>query len=368
MRTGQVVGANTVTYVATTEYDGGAERHIKRLAAVIGPSWTANLLGHLETSGGALHALGSYALGGKWVTRNLPIAFVRLPFEKCKAIKTARQRPSDVYHMHFKREQIGLSRAFSELGAVIWTEHGVFPGRLFGSILRPLYRRAARHVHTIICVSERVRDSLEVVLGSDTQLVVIPNAIDVRSFREARSADRVASRSHFGIPSTRRVALIIGRLAGSKRPLLAVEAALAAGYFVLVAGSGPEEARLRATYQTAKDVAILGDVDSPQQLWAAADVHIFLSNGEGEGLPTVLLEAAASSVPSVAAADCGFGDLAVSLGGIVAEPTVEAVAAAVKETMNLTINEEVLMNYDLAAWRLGHLRIYEEAKSDVRNE
>ncbi|WP_176491719.1 glycosyltransferase family 4 protein [Curtobacterium sp. 'Ferrero'] len=358
----------TITYVASTEYDGGAERHIKRLAETVQPDWTVSLLGHLEASRGALRTLGTYALGGKWVTRNLPLAFVRLPFERRKALRAAKESPSLIYHMHFKREQIGFSRAFSRLGSVIWTEHGVFPERLFGLILRPFYRRASRHVDTIACVSEKVRDSLTVVLGSDKKLIVIPNAIDVARYKEARLEERDAARMNFSFPSERRVALVIGRLAAAKRPALAVDAALAAGCLVLVAGSGPEEAQLLARYEQVKEVVIVGEVDDTRQLWAAADVHLFLSNGEGEGLPTVLLEAAASSVPSVAAVDGGFGELAVSLGGIVADPTVQAIASAIKASEVLTIDQNVLREYDLVSWRLRHLQMYEKAVRDVKYE
>ncbi|WP_083230132.1 glycosyltransferase [Curtobacterium sp. UCD-KPL2560] len=350
----------SVAYVASTQYDGGAERHVIRLAALMGELCPAFIIGGFGRDGAIEQQARNYALGGKWVTRNLPSAFVRLPVELWRARKIARTRPASVYHMHFKREQIGFSKSFSKLGRVVWTEHGVFPGSIFGAVLKPLYRRASRNVHTIICVSDRVRDSIEEVLGSSQKLVVIPNAVDVQQLRAARESLRSRTRQEMGFNDTDRVALIIGRLSPSKRPRLAIEAALDGRCKVIVAGAGVEAAALRHDFAPA-GVRFLGSVADPRPLWAAADVHLFLSNGEGEGLPTVLLEAGAAGVPTVISSDCGFADLATGMGGVAVDPVRDRVSRALSEWEFSDAVPSIVDAYDTRRWIQSHNATYLDA-------
>jgi len=86
--------------------------------------------------------------------------------------------------------------------------------------------------------------------------------------------------------------------------------------FLVVAGAGPEEARLRKLLRQIGldgDCRLLGQVDDPGDLFVAADAVVLLSCAEG--LPQVLVQAAAAGTPFVATDVDGAGEL-LELGAV----------------------------------------------------
>ena len=138
-----------------------------------------------------------------------------------------------------------------------------------------------------------------------TQLIVIPNAVDVDRLRRAAAA---AER-----PLQEPYALYLGKLAPNKGsaylPAVIRDAELR--WPLLVAGDGPERSTMHAeAARTGGDIRFLGWVDQPQAtaLLAHASMLIFPSRGP-ESLSRVLIEASALGVPIAAMATGGTADI-----------------------------------------------------------
>jgi len=221
-----------------------------------------------------------------------------------------------------------MTRALARLAPVLWTEHGVLPERgLRSGILGP-YRSAARHARAIVCVSTGVRDQLDRLLSaSRPPLVAIPNGIDIDRFSPPSADERAAARSHYGIPEGAVVVGSVGRLHANKQIDLAVMAVAQIPNAVLViAGSGPDESRLRRLAKGG-NVRFLGHVDDVAPVYRALDTLVFTSLGEGFGL--VVAEAASVGVPTVAVEGSRAEELATRLGGTVVPRDPDAIARAI---------------------------------------
>jgi glycosyltransferase involved in cell wall biosynthesis len=133
---------------------------------------------------------------------------------------------------------------------------------------------------------------------------VISNGVDLRMFSPGPGDERL--RGHYGLPAARPLVLSVGRLSPEKRVdlLLAAAARLTSDAHLVIAGSGPEEASLRAMAErlgAAGRVTFLGFVpgaDLPG-LYRLADVFAITSEAELQSLVT--MEAMATGLPVVAA-------------------------------------------------------------------
>ncbi|MEW6616654.1 MAG: glycosyltransferase family 4 protein [Thermodesulfobacteriota bacterium] len=131
---------------------------------------------------------------------------------------------------------------------------------------------------------------------------VIHNAIDAEKYRSNLTKEE--ARALFGIPKDKTILLTIARLLALKRidDILVRLQSLDDSYYYVIAGEGPEMANLkRITVQLGiqNRAIFLGKVEHEDipTLFKASDV--FILNSEHEGLPHVLLEAAAAGVPSL---------------------------------------------------------------------
>jgi glycosyltransferase involved in cell wall biosynthesis len=143
-------------------------------------------------------------------------------------------------------------------------------------------------------------------------------------------------RARLGL-GNRPVVLAVARLAPQKRLDLLVRAA--AGWtepqspVVLVAGSGPEEARLRGlAAQLGAPVRFLGHRDDVADLLAVADVAVLPS--EWEARPFVVQEALRAGVPVVATAVGGIPHLVQGGAVLVPPDDVSALRAAVHDLLD----------------------------------
>lgn len=140
---------------------------------------------------------------------------------------------------------------------------------------------------------------------------VIPNGVDTIVFRP-NLVRGYRMRREMGLSDF--VWLAVGRLMWKKNypALLRAFHSIGRGS-LLIAGSGPDEAELRAL--VGPNVWFLGERDDIAALMNAADA--FVLSSVVEGLPLVLLEAAASGLPCVATDAGGVRETGI---GIVAEP------------------------------------------------
>ena len=168
----------------------------------------------------------------------------------------------------------------------------------------------------IFAVSESTRATL---VGLEkiapAKITLLPNAVDTDRFRPPTAAERSAARGELALPRDGTVVAGLGRLHPQKNwPLFLRLAARFPEAVFVIAGTGPQEERLRA--QAPANVHFAGFRDARTVL-AAADV--FLLTSDYEGTPMTLLEAMACGVPPVVSAVDGCAEiLADGAGGLTA--------------------------------------------------
>lgn len=207
----------------------------------------------------------------------------------------------DVIHLHEPlAPSITIPALLSTAAPLVGTFHAAghrTPYRWSAPVLRPLSRRLRARV----AVSESARSLAAQHLGGTYE--IIPNGIDLRTF-----APRQAARPSSGPPTV----LFLGRHEDRKGLSVLLEAftALPVDARLLVAGTGPQTARLREQFGDADRVTWLGwldDAGKVEHLFAADVVCAPSLHGESFGL--VLLEALAAGCAVVASDIVGYRDL-----------------------------------------------------------
>jgi glycosyltransferase involved in cell wall biosynthesis len=157
---------------------------------------------------------------------------------------------------------------------------------------------------------------------------VIPNGVDTTLFHPDPER-RAHIRAELGLRDQEFVWLAAGRLMWKKNyPLLLRAMERQAGATLLLAGTGPDENELRGA--APPNVRFLGSRADIPALMNAADAFVLTSSVEG--LPMVLLEAAASGLPCVAASVGGVPEavLADRSGFLFAPGSLDALTAAME--------------------------------------
>jgi 1,2-diacylglycerol 3-alpha-glucosyltransferase len=141
---------------------------------------------------------------------------------------------------------------------------------------------------------------------------VVSNGVDLGAYSPGAADDRI--RRRYGLPAGRTLILTVGRLSAEKRTdvLLDAAARLVPEAQLAIAGTGPDEGRLRARAQRlglGEKVRFLGFVpgsDLPG-LYRLADVFAIASEAELQSLTT--MEAMATGLPVVAVDAYALGEL-----------------------------------------------------------
>ena len=178
-------------------------------------------------------------------------------------------------------------------------------------------------------------------IGVATTLQVIPTGLPADRFR---LGDGARFRQCHGLPEGRPLLLYVGRVAHEKNieflisSFLEVRRARPAALLV-IAGEGPARGALAAQVNRlglAGDVAFVGYLDRERSLadcYAAADVFVFASRTETQGL--VLLEAMAQGCAVVSTAELGAASiLQPGCGARVAPEQTVAFAQAVIDLLD----------------------------------
>ncbi|HEX5532273.1 MAG TPA: glycosyltransferase family 4 protein [Actinomycetales bacterium] len=168
------------------------------------------------------------------------------------------------------------------------------------------------------------------------KIAVVPNGRPAALFHPVGDDERLRLREHLGCVPGERVVAWVGTLSHEKRPDLAVQAvARVPGSTLLMAGDGPlrDDTERLAAQLAPNRVRLLGMLQDPAPVYAAADVLLLTS--DSEGLPGVLIEAALTGVPSVAT-DVGFvaDVLQDGVTGVVVRPgSVESIASGLQTAL-----------------------------------
>lgn len=196
--------------------------------------------------------------------------------------------------------------------------------------LRAWDRRTARGVTAFAGISSSVVARIQDSYGRDATRIFPP--VDLPPFL---ASPRLAPARYF---------LAVGRLIPYKRFDLAVQACTAAGHPLVVAGSGPDEARLRA--MAGPTVRFLGRVDDDAYLDLLAGATALLFPGE-EDFGIVPVEAQAAGCPVVALGRGGALDTVSDgvTGVLFPEPTVAALTEGIDAVLGRSWDERVLRRW-----------------------
>lgn len=264
------------------------------------------------------------------------------PIALADLVRRFRRGRYDVVHTHSSKAGIlgRLAARIARVPHVVHTAHGwgFHPGQ------RPAVRRtyerveraAADLAHALVVVTPRDRDkALELRIGRPERYEVIRSGIDVDRFATpTRHRDQV--RDELGIP---RDAVVVGsvmRLSPQKAPDILVDAVAPLcrrdpGLRLLIVGDGPLRAELEARIRRhgiESAVVLPGLRRDVPELLAAMDV--FALSSRWEGLPRVLPQAMAASLPVVATAVDGSAEAVIEgeNGHLVPTGDADALSAA----------------------------------------
>jgi glycosyltransferase involved in cell wall biosynthesis len=310
--------------------DGGAEQYLRTLGVGLESlGHEVELIGNVPRWDATGLAQVPVRLTRKWSARPYsPVTWPAVLFERRRVDAAAVSTGADVFHLQFKREQIGFTAALAKRAPVVWTEHGAFPRGALTGVLAAWYRRAAQHTEAIICVSDEVAAEIRGIVGPGPKLLVIPNGVDTTLLQPASDAERLAARERLGVPlDGRKLVAWVSRTDTGKLPLLAAQAGEQFAGYMIMAGGGSGDQRLRRLPADGK-VRFIGFQDDVSTVLHAADAFLFTSNGLENGVPYSLREAAACGLPLVINAASKLGTALSAAGAFVGEDDPASLADA----------------------------------------
>jgi glycosyltransferase involved in cell wall biosynthesis len=277
------------------------------------------------------------------------------------AIDALAKRSWDVIHIHtpFRAHRIGVELARRTGRPTVESYHTYFEEYVANYLpwfptgpLRFLVRRFSRKLcesvdHLIVPTTE-MADVLQ-RYGIRTPSTVVPTGIRVEEFA---NGDGARFRRTHGIAEHQPMLLTVSRLAIEKNIdfLLEVAAKLKGEFddsVFVVAGEGPDAPRLKKLASKLgldERVRFLGNLDRTTTLldcYSAADVFVFASSTETQGL--VLIEAMACGAPIVSTAVMGTATvLRDANSALIAEENVDAFAANVARLLRSPAERAVL--------------------------
>lgn len=209
---------------------------------------------------------------------------------------------------------------------------------------RQVWSAMASRADVVVAVSEDVAAELRSVLGVRRhRLVVIPNGRDPTRFHPADKGGPTDS------PAT---VVFVGRMVPGKRPERFVELVSelrtrGLEVHATAVGDGPLRPRLEDAARRA-GVELPGASHDVAEVMRQADLLVFPSAREGEGMPGVLIEAGLSGLPVVATAVAGVRDIVTDgvTGTIVPVDDFEALADAAAQ---LCVDHERRLSMAMAA-------------------
>jgi 1,2-diacylglycerol 3-alpha-glucosyltransferase len=279
--------------------------------------------------------------------------------EIMRLVPTLKAYKFDVLHIHtpFIAHYAGLKLARMLNIPKVETYHTFFedylhhylpwiPQVMARSLAKIISRNQCNQVDGLVSPSQPMLDVLR-EYAIKTHAAVIPTGLQEKSFEEA---DGKAFRAKYNIPANQPMLLYVGRVAHEKNIgfLLEVVRLLVEdmpNVLLMITGEGPAEKSLKQQvhhFGLEKHIKFLGYLDRNTELnacYAAADVFVFASKSETQGL--VLLEAMAQATPVVAIAELGTASVLVEQKG--ARIAVENEADFVEKIHALLINKEERM-------------------------
>ena len=229
-----------------------------------------------------------------------------------------------IWHGHdYKSNLVGLLlRPFWKM-RLITTVHGWVDHRI--KLYYWIDRLCLRHYETVICVSEDLYEQSRSCGVPEERCVLIENAVDVGEFTRTLSPSE--ARRRLGENPDRPVIGAVGRLSAEKGFDVLIRAAdrlLSDGhdFQVWIVGEGDQREPLQSLIDElgrSDRIRLPGYRDDPTEVYQAMDVYALSSLREG--LPNVVLEAMALSIPVAATRIAGVPRLIRGgENGLIVEP------------------------------------------------
>lgn len=283
----------------------------------------------------------------------------------------ARHAQFDLVHIQtpFAAHYAGLRHARAGRRPCIATYHTHFeeylhnyvpavPKTALRALARNLARRQCNTLDAVVVPSSAMQDTLA-GYGVTAPLHRVPTGIPVEHFGTACRPASADFRRRFAIPEDAPVALFVGRAAHEKNIGFLLDALphalrVTPRLILVVAGEGPALPALRrqaATLGIEANVRFVGYLDRLRELpacYAAADVFVFASRTETQGL--VLLEAMAAGVPVLAFAALGTREIVEPRRGALPAPQEPAtfgaaLAALIDDPQQRTVMAQAARNF-----------------------
>ncbi len=276
-----------------------------------------------------------------------------------RLVRAWRAFAPDLAHAHMIHAVLlaRVARPFARVPVLVSTAHNLTEGARWRELA---YRWTDRlgDLTTNVCQAA-VDRYVRVGAAPAGRIVRMPNGIELGAFGPD-AAVRERLRGELGLSAERFAWLAVGRLEEQKDVpnLLAAAEGLSDAAVTLLVGEGPLRAELEARRDAlgldADRVRFLGPRSDVADLLRAVDGYVMSS--AWEGLPLVLLEAAASGLPIVATRVGGNDEIVEDgvSGRLVPPGDPGALAAAMNDTMAMAAERR-------AAWgRAGRARIERE--------
>lgn len=274
----------------------------------------------------------------------------------------------DVIHTHQSKAGIlGRRAADAVPGALVVHGQHILPFAGQGALKRRAIlvaeRAAARRTDLTIAVSPGVAAACRAArIGDPSRLEVVPSGMDLAPFRAARPPVDAG-----GLRGAGPVIVMLAAFEARKRHRAFLEVfgtVLRAhpGATLLLAGTGPEEAAVRACAEAlghGRQVRFLGHRTDPGALLAMADVSVLTS--AREGLPRVVVQSLAAGCPVVTTALPGIEDIVIhGTNGLVTDPhdlsrTATALARLLANPDALARLRRGASQTDVSAWDIARL-------------
>ncbi len=344
---------------------GGTRRHLGDVTrGLLARGWDVHLAVSAERTAGFrvdmadLERLGAVIHELPMVRSVSPLRDRRHAIELTRLMRELRP---DIVHTHSSKAGALGRRAAAAAGcsAVVHTPHtySFLFGEMFGALTRWVFRYVERRLsglaHRIIAVSEDEAETMKASgVVAPAQVRVVPNCIDVEPL--ACAAPVVPEGAGEGMTS----ALVCGLLNSAKGQDLAIAALERPGceqVELWLAGEGAmvdELLNQAAVLGVLDRVRFLGHREDVPGLMRGADLLLLPSRWEG--MPYVVLEAAAAELPIVATPVDGAREfLAGDLRGWTAEDsTVESIGAALGAAASASGTERATRSSRAKQWVL----------------
>lgn len=259
-----------------------------------------------------------------------PYTLYRAIYRKFRALHDAGERFDLIDAHYFYPDGVAaamLGRAFGI--PVVITARGT-DVNLIPQFRRPrqLILKAAEEAGALITVCQALKDELAGLGVPDSKITALRNGVDLEQFKPL---DRASLRQKWQVSGF--VLASVGLLIERKGHHLAIEAlASVPDATLLIAGSGPDRARLEAQARTLgveQRVRFLGALDTKSltEIYNCADALVLASSREGWA--NVLLEAMACGTPVIATAVWGTPEVvAAPEAGLLTERDAASIADA----------------------------------------